>query len=107
MPNQRTDAPYAGTNTRLHRVLRKLQNGEPISMGVIGGSVSSGHGLDQRGREYLPHQRVVLSHPRVRVATDIRSGPLNVHRRIFDYLTSKYPHPGHKFTNGAIPATGE
>jgi hypothetical protein len=42
-----------------------------------------------------------------RVATDIRSGPLNVHRRIFDYLTSKYPHPGHKFTNGAIPATGE
>jgi hypothetical protein len=43
---------FAGTNARLHRFLRKLQNGEPISMGVIGGSVSSGHGLIAKGREY-------------------------------------------------------
>lgn len=44
---------FSGTNVRLHRVLRKLQNGEPISMGVIGGSVSSGHGLVAKGRKYL------------------------------------------------------
>ncbi|KAJ9121924.1 hypothetical protein QFC24_004506 [Naganishia onofrii] len=79
---------YEGTNVRLHRVLRKLQNGEPISFGVIGGSVSSGHGLIVRG------------------PTDERNGPLNMHKRIFDYLTAKYPHPDHKFTNGAVSATG-
>ena len=38
--------------------------------------------------------------------TNEREGPLNTHRRVFDYLTSKYPHPGHKFTNGAVAATG-
>ncbi|KAJ9096754.1 hypothetical protein QFC21_005024 [Naganishia friedmannii] len=79
---------YEGSNVRLHRVLRKLRNGEPISFGVIGGSVSSGHGLIVRG------------------PTDVKSGPLNLHQRIFEYVTAKYPHPDHKFTNGAVAATG-
>ncbi|KAJ9121925.1 hypothetical protein QFC24_004507 [Naganishia onofrii] len=86
--NRAASVVYEGTNVRLHRVLKKLQNGEPISFGVIGGSVSAGHGLIVRG------------------PTNERSGPLNMHKRIFDNLTAKYPHPDHKFTNGAVAATG-
>ncbi|KAJ4470802.1 hypothetical protein J3R30DRAFT_3710698 [Lentinula aciculospora] len=36
---------YEGPNARLKRVLRKLSSGEKIKIGIIGGSVSGGHGL--------------------------------------------------------------
>ncbi|KAJ4471886.1 hypothetical protein C8J55DRAFT_155525 [Lentinula edodes] len=36
---------YEGPNTRLKRVIRKLQSGKKIKIGIIGGSVSKGHGL--------------------------------------------------------------
>lgn len=35
-----------------------------------------------------------------------KNGPYNMHRQVFDWITTKYPHPDHKFTNGAVPATG-
>ncbi|KAJ3829210.1 hypothetical protein F5880DRAFT_548975 [Lentinula raphanica] len=36
---------YEGPNARLKRVLRKLRSGQKIKIGIIGGSVSGGHGL--------------------------------------------------------------
>ncbi|KAJ3805717.1 hypothetical protein F5876DRAFT_69563 [Lentinula aff. lateritia] len=36
---------YDGPNARLKRVLRKLRSGQKIKIGIIGGSVSAGHGL--------------------------------------------------------------
>ncbi|KAJ3723604.1 hypothetical protein DFJ43DRAFT_648958 [Lentinula guzmanii] len=36
---------YEGPNARLKRVLRKLHSGQKIKIGIIGGSVSGGHGL--------------------------------------------------------------
>ncbi|GHJ84941.1 hypothetical protein NliqN6_1343 [Naganishia liquefaciens] len=79
---------HEGTNARLHRLFRKLESGMPISMGVIGGSVSAGHGLSHDGD------------------TDEMEGPLNMHRQIFDWIATKWPHPEHRFSNGAIPASG-
>lgn len=29
-----------------------------------------------------------------------------MHRQIFEWIREKYPHPEHKFSNGAIPASG-
>ncbi|ELU43286.1 capsule structure designer protein [Rhizoctonia solani AG-1 IA] len=41
---------FEGTNSRLKRVLRKAASGEPINIGVIGGSVTHGHsGMRARG----------------------------------------------------------
>ncbi|KAJ3985709.1 hypothetical protein F5890DRAFT_1552916 [Lentinula detonsa] len=39
---------YEGPNARLKRVLRKLRSGQKIKIGIIGGSVSKGHGLTDR-----------------------------------------------------------
>ncbi|KAJ7160192.1 hypothetical protein C8R46DRAFT_1107294 [Mycena filopes] len=36
---------FEGANTRLKRVLRKAQSGAKIKIGVLGGSVSKGHGV--------------------------------------------------------------
>ncbi|KAJ3762212.1 hypothetical protein EV360DRAFT_79507 [Lentinula raphanica] len=39
---------YEGPNARLKRVLRKVRSGQKIKIGIIGGSVSKGHGLRDR-----------------------------------------------------------
>jgi hypothetical protein len=41
------------------------------------------------------------------IGTSEKNGPYNMHRQVFDWITTKYPNPNHKFTNGAVPATGE
>ncbi|KAJ3876343.1 hypothetical protein F5051DRAFT_411844 [Lentinula edodes] len=39
---------YEGSNARLKRVIRKLRSGHKIKIGIVGGSVSKGHGLKDR-----------------------------------------------------------
>ncbi|BEI80571.1 hypothetical protein CcaverHIS002_0111000 [Cutaneotrichosporon cavernicola] len=65
----RRSVAYSGSNHRLRRTLAKMRAGEPFSMGVIGGSVSAGHGMD-RSKEYM--QSIM-------------------HQVLFDYLNSKFP----------------
>ncbi|KZS87476.1 hypothetical protein SISNIDRAFT_491045 [Sistotremastrum niveocremeum HHB9708] len=36
---------YEGPNARLRRIIRKAISGQPIKIGVLGGSVSAGHGV--------------------------------------------------------------
>lgn len=97
---------YSGTNHRLRRALAKMRRGEPWTMGVLGGSVSTGHGLRDPTGEVLSE--------------------FNMHRILFDHLNAKFPsakgallHNVHKtgeagglndgrntFVNGAVPARG-
>ncbi|KAJ1310849.1 hypothetical protein OPQ81_009367 [Rhizoctonia solani] len=70
---------FEGTNSRLKRLLRKAASGEPINIGVLGGSVTHGHGV---------------IHPEL--WTDI----------FFVWWNQTYPHEKNVFMNGAVPATG-
>ncbi|OXG45645.1 hypothetical protein C359_00332 [Cryptococcus neoformans Bt120] len=65
---------YVGTNARLRRVLAKLRRGERLTVGVIGGSVSRGFGID-REPGYTPNT------------------PTNLNRIVFDRLNSLFPAP--------------
>ncbi|KEP55010.1 putative capsule structure designer protein [Rhizoctonia solani 123E] len=69
---------YEGPNTRLRRVLQKAADGHPINIGVLGGSVTAGHGV---------------MHPEY--WTDI----------FFDWWNTTFPHEKNVFVNGAVPAT--
>ncbi|KAG8768143.1 CRISPR-associated endonuclease/helicase Cas3 [Ceratobasidium sp. 428] len=70
---------FEGTNERLKRILQKAASGQPINIGVLGGSVTHGH---------------AVVHPQV--WTDI----------FFDWWNATYPHEENVFVNGAVPATG-
>ncbi|WVO17581.1 hypothetical protein L204_105278 [Cryptococcus depauperatus] len=65
---------YSGTNQRLQRVLAKLKRGERLTVGVVGGSVSKGFGID-READYYPHT------------------PTNLNRLVFDRLNTLFPAP--------------
>ncbi|WWC72366.1 uncharacterized protein I206_106328 [Kwoniella pini CBS 10737] len=65
---------YTGTGNRLRRALAKMRSGKPFSVGVIGGSVSKGHGLDAPDGDN-PHT------------------PRNLNRIIFDHLNERFPNP--------------
>ncbi|QRW05670.1 capsule structure designer protein [Ceratobasidium sp. AG-Ba] len=69
---------YEGPNARLRRVLQKAADGHPINIGVLGGSVTAGHGV---------------LHPEY--WTDI----------FFDWWNTTFPHENNVFINGAVPAT--
>ncbi|CCO27835.1 hypothetical protein BN14_01823 [Rhizoctonia solani AG-1 IB] len=69
---------YEGPNTRLRRVLQKAADGHPINIGVLGGSVTAGHGV---------------LHPEY--WTDM----------FFDWWNTTFPHEKNIFINGAVPAT--
>lgn len=63
---------YSGSNSRLRRFLAKARNGEAFTVAVVGGSVSAGHGLSfEDGGQRLT--------------------PTNMHRVVFDHLTTLFP----------------
>eukprot|EP00884_Botryococcus_braunii_P016639 jgi/Botrbrau1/3659/Bobra.0204s0049.1 len=72
-----------GDLTRLRVVLMKLLSGHPIKVVVLGGSIMGG------GEVYV-----------LRQPTDSFVG------QIFTWINETFPHPDHKFHNGALPATG-
>ncbi|KAL7419165.1 hypothetical protein Q5752_006001 [Cryptotrichosporon argae] len=109
---------HEGSNTRLRRVLGKMRRGEAFTVGVVGGSVSKGHGIHDHNEP---------------------TTPFNMHRIVFDHLNGRFPSPyarehddeaadvkdtgdhqahgvvlgasgkgegKHAFVNGALPATG-
>lgn len=91
---------YSGTNHRLRRALARMRAGKPISMGTLGGSVSTGHGIENQGS-----QRYAAS---------------NLNVRLFSWLNATFPAAGgsafdepaaktdvNVYVNGAEPARGE
>jgi hypothetical protein len=59
--------------------------GLPITIGILGGSISSCHGLD-----------ATAAHP---LGNPI--GPNCYPHRIFTWLNDVFPHPANELTNGA------
>ncbi|KAH9458917.1 hypothetical protein Pst134EA_019071 [Puccinia striiformis f. sp. tritici] len=64
--------------------------GLPITIGILGGSISSCHGLD-----------ATAAHP---LGNPI--GPNCYPHRIFTWLNDVFPHPANELTNGALRRTG-
>jgi len=78
---------YAGTNRRLRRFLDKVHSGERFTVAVVGGSVSTGHGLRAVNNAY---------------------DDTNMNKRIFNYFVSLSPRAekDHVFVNGAQGGQG-
>eukprot|EP00887_Chlorella_sp_A99_P000471 scaffold17.g471.t1 len=64
-----------GDSARLRRFTNKLLSGQPVSVGLLGSSVTAGQGAEFGG----PYSR-----------------------RFFQFVNTTFPHPGHVFKNGAF-----
>ncbi|EJD40558.1 hypothetical protein AURDEDRAFT_115833 [Auricularia subglabra TFB-10046 SS5] len=71
-------AAYEGSGDRVRRVLAKAMRGEPITYGIIGGSLSRGHGCEC----------------------------ITFHRQIFDWWNETFPHPDNVYVDGSVGARG-
>lgn len=80
---------HIGSGERVRRVIRRAMSGLPITVGVLGGSVSSCHGLDSTS-----------AHP---LGNPI--GPNCYPHRIFSWLNDVFPHPANELTNGACTSS--
>ncbi|BEJ11485.1 hypothetical protein CspHIS471_0109070 [Cutaneotrichosporon sp. HIS471] len=73
---------HTGTGARVQRVLRKAMRGMPVTISVLGGSVSACHG-----------------------AGDDPIAPGCYPARLFNWWNSVFPHPANELTNGAVKRT--
>ncbi|KZV90938.1 hypothetical protein EXIGLDRAFT_676605 [Exidia glandulosa HHB12029] len=73
---------YTGTNTRVQRVIHKALSGLPVTISVLGGSVSACHG-----------------------AGDDPIAPRCYPARFFSWWNDVFPHPASELTNGAMRRT--
>lgn len=67
-----------GAWARARRAMAKLLAGEPITVGIIGGSITWGHGADPGKTDWAA--------------------------RVFQWVNATFPGAKHRFVNGAIPA---
>jgi hypothetical protein len=76
---------HVGSSERVKKVIKRALAGLPITIGVLGGSVSSCHGLD-----------ATMAHP--------LGNPVGANcypHRLFSWLNDVFPHPANELTNGA------
>lgn len=71
-----------GTGARVQKVLQKAMSGLPVTIAVLGGSISACHGAGEDG-----------------VAPECYPA------RFFNWWNSVFPHPHNELTNGAIKRT--
>ncbi|WVO17560.1 hypothetical protein L204_105255 [Cryptococcus depauperatus] len=73
---------HLGTGARVQKVLQKAMSGAPVTISVLGGSVSAcvGAGNDPAHEKCYPH-------------------------KFFDWWNTLFPHPANELTNGATPKT--
>lgn len=76
---------HVGSSERVQKVIKRAMAGLPITIGVLGGSVSSCHGLD-----------ATMAHP---LGNPV--GPNCYPHRLFSWLNDVFPHPANELTNGA------
>lgn len=69
---------YEGSGDRLRRVIAKSLEGKPLNFGIIGGSLSRGHGCHCT----------------------------TFHRQIFDWWNATFPHPDNQYVDGSVGARG-
>nr|ODN87605.1 hypothetical protein L203_03384 [Cryptococcus depauperatus CBS 7841] len=75
-----------GTGARVRRVLQKARDGEKITVGVLGGSVSACHGV----------------HPSADFPQGDPGGPGCYTSLFMDWFRKTFPEADHSFRNGAI-----
>ncbi|KIY69272.1 Cap64 protein [Cylindrobasidium torrendii FP15055 ss-10] len=73
---------HLGSNARVNRVITRALAGQPVTISVLGGSVSACHG-----------------------AGDDPVSPKCYPSRFFQWWTSVFPHPASELTNGAMRRT--
>ncbi|KIK93684.1 hypothetical protein PAXRUDRAFT_828723 [Paxillus rubicundulus Ve08.2h10] len=73
---------HLGSGGRVHRVIHKALLGQPVTMSVLGGSVSACHG-----------------------AGDDPLSPICYPSSFFQWWSSVFPHPASELTNGAMRRT--
>jgi hypothetical protein len=72
---------HKGSSSRIKNKILQASNGKPIKFGVIGGSISTGHTLQDSKETY--------------------------HSLVFNWWNKKFPKPSlNAIVNGAVPATG-
>lgn len=76
---------HTGSSERVRKVIKRAMAGLPVTVGVIGGSVSSCHGLDGNAAHPLGNPIGASCYP----------------HRIFSWLNDVFPHPANELTNGA------
>lgn len=76
---------HVGGSDRVKKLIKRAMQGYPITIGVLGGSVSSCHGLD-----------ATMAHP---LGNPV--GPNCYPHRLFSWLNDVFPHPANELTNGA------
>ncbi|KAM0791280.1 hypothetical protein ACM66B_005754 [Microbotryomycetes sp. NB124-2] len=81
---------HVGNTERVRKVIKRAMAGLPVTIGVLGGSISSCHGLD-----------TTQAHP---LGNPI--GPNGYPHRVFTWLNDVFPHPANELTNGALRRTG-
>ncbi|KAH8928129.1 hypothetical protein BT69DRAFT_1257733 [Atractiella rhizophila] len=81
---------HVGSTERVKRLIKRAMGGLPITIGILGGSVSACHGLD-----------ATVAHP---LGNPI--GPNCYPHRLFTWLNDVFPHPANELTNGALRRTG-
>ena len=95
---------HLGSNTQLARLFSKLENGAPITLGVVGASVAQNAGcLDQPRRRcmHFSGQRETLmswGSPRKRAFKGFAV-------RMMDHINATWPHPDHRINNSAVDKT--
>ncbi|KAG6864289.1 hypothetical protein C0991_010785 [Blastosporella zonata] len=73
---------HLGSGERIHRVLNRALSGQPVTISILGGSVSACHG-----------------------AGDDPISPSCYPSRFFQWWNSVFPHPATELTNGAMRRT--
>ncbi|EIW71857.1 hypothetical protein TREMEDRAFT_38095 [Tremella mesenterica DSM 1558] len=77
---------FEGSGARMRKVLRKARDGEPIKVGILGGSVSACHGV----------------HPSPEYPQGDPDGPGCYTSLLNQWFTDTFPNSHHEFLNGAI-----
>ncbi|KAL7421284.1 hypothetical protein Q5752_004169 [Cryptotrichosporon argae] len=73
---------YLGSGDRTRRFVSRLASGQPISLAILGGSITAGHSLN------------------------FTAGEITWSQMLFNWIQERYPHPDHSYVSGAVPATG-
>lgn len=76
---------HVGSSERVKKVIKRAMAGLPVTIGVLGGSVSSCHGLDGNSAHPLGDPIGKKCYP----------------HRLFSWLNDVFPHPANELTNGA------
>ena len=79
---------YEGSGAALRQLVRTLNEGQPVTVTALGGSVTRGHGGPPGSGDHT------------------QGHPGSWSRLVFDYIAQRWPNKDNLYVNGAVPATG-